>query len=150
MLLDDGREFPVGDACSGICHLQGSSSIKVPASHTCAFSKPGSHTKKVPQELNSKPIFCSDCRQCSQTWQGSPDIINLGSIFTVTSVASRCCRILFLMGGLHFPHQKVEALATCTPKTNACLHDSVYQMYFKGMSALGDIPVHDGIKWKNN
>ena len=62
-----------------------------------------------------------------------------------TSVASQCCRILFLMSGLHLPHWKVEALASCTPKTNACLNDSVYQMFLNRTSALGDVPVHNGI-----
>ena len=38
------------------------------------------------------------------------------SIFMVTSVASRCCRILFLKGRLHLPYQKANAFASCTPK----------------------------------
>ena len=46
------------------------------------------------------------------------------------------------MGGLHLPHQKVETLASCTPKDNAHLHDLVYQMYLNGMSAVGYVPVH--------
>ena len=36
----------------------------------------------------------------------------------VTSIASQCCRILFLMGRLHLPQRKVEALVSCTPETN--------------------------------
>ena len=58
----------------------------------------------------------------------------------VTSVASRFCRILFLMGGLHLPHWKVEALSSHILKTNM-----VYQMYLNGMDAPGNVPVHYNI-----
>ena len=63
-------------------------------------------------------------------------------IFTVTSVASWCCRILFLMGGLHLPHWKAPCL--CTPNTNVCPHNSVYQMYLSRKGTLGTIPVYNG------
>ena len=49
------------------------------------------------------------------------------------------------MGGLHLPHWKVEALASCTPKANVHLCDLVYWKYLNGSSALGDVPVHNGI-----
>ena len=65
-------------------------------------------------------------------------------IFTVTSVAS--CRILFLMGRLHLPHQK--ALCLFTPNTNACLHNSVYRMYLSWKGTLGDILVYNGTNRK--
>ena len=53
------------------------------------------------------------------------------------------------MGRLHLPQRKVEALASCTPKDNAHLHDLVYQMYLNGMSAVGDVPVHASSEKKN-
>ena len=69
--------------------------------------------------------ICSGCGQFLQTRLGSPVSINQRGIFMVPSVASRYCRIQFLMGYLTLPHQKVEALASCTPKANACLSNSV-------------------------
>ena len=49
------------------------------------------------------------------------------------------------MSGLHLPHWKVEAFVSCTPRANARLNDSVYQMFLNRTSALGDVPVHNGI-----
>ena len=47
----------------------------------------------------------------------------------VTSVASQCYRILFLLGGLHLPHLRAEGLAYCYLHCYMCLHDLVYWMY---------------------
>ena len=44
-------------------------------------------------------------------------------------------RILFVVGELYLPHQKVEALASCTPNNTACVHNSVYQMYLSRTTA---------------
>ena len=64
----------------------------------------------------------------------------------VTSIASQCCRILFLVGRLYLPLWKAEALASCTSKDKACLCDLVCQMYFsKWKRCMGDVPVHYGM-----
>ena len=55
--------------------------------------------------------------------------INRQGIFMVASIASRCCRILFLMGGLQLPHWKVEDLASCYLYDYVCSCNLVYQMY---------------------
>ena len=54
------------------------------------------------------------------------------------------------MGGLHLPHWKVEALASCTPNDDAHLRYSVYWMYLSGTNALVNVLVHGGGKQKNN
>ena len=64
-------------------------------------------------------------------------------IFTVTSIASQCCTILFLMGRLHLPHQKADALASCTPNANAHPCDSMYWTYLSRKGILGDVPVYN-------
>ena len=89
--------------------------------------------------------MCSSCGQYSWTRLGSPVSLNQRSVFTVTSIAPQCCRILFLMDGLHLPHWKVEALASYTSKANACLYDSVYRMYLRRTGVPDNILVHNGI-----
>ena len=92
-----------------------------------------------------KHNICSGCGQYSWTQLGSPVSMNWRSVLTITSIASWCCRILFLMGRLHLPDWKVETLASCTSKANACLHNLMYQMYLSRMSAPGGVLVHNGI-----
>ena len=70
------------------------------------------------------------------TGGGSPVSINRRGVYMVASMASRCWQHTILMGRLHLPHQKVEALVFCTPEANACLHGLVYWMYLNGMSVL--------------
>ena len=47
----------------------------------------------------------------------------------VTSIASRCCRILFLIGWAPLAHWKAEDLAPYYSHSYMCLHNLVYWMY---------------------
>ena len=61
----------------------------------------------------------------------------------VVSIASRCYKILFILGELHLPHQKAENLASCYLQGYTCLRDLVYQMCLTE-SLLVDVLVGDG------
>ena len=47
----------------------------------------------------------------------------------VTSIASQCCRILFLIGWAPLAHWKAENLASYYSHSCVCLHNLVYWMY---------------------